>query len=157
MGSTWSGLSLGEKPQQRSRDGELRGGEWGGGSSWVWALEVEKQTAGTKEELTRVRALVLVSRGGKRARWVMRLGSSGWWQRVRGADGTSRRVGCLVGVFLQKINRKLPSTVLTPPGRAASQNLLVSWCLCSHQIAVKLIGIKCFTPSCVSTVAIFCY
>lgn len=80
-------------------------------------------------------------------------------QGVRGADGISRRVG-LIFLFcfvFQKIYRKLPSIVLTPPGRTPSQNLLVSWFLSSCHIAVKLIGIKCFIPSCLSTVVIVCY
>lgn len=49
-------------------------------------------------------------------------------------------------MFLQEINRKLSSTVLTPPGRTASQTLLVSLFLSRHRVAVKLIGINVLHP-----------
>lgn len=85
---------------------------------------------------------------------------TGLRQGVRGADGTSLRVGVLFGfhfLFFQKINRKLPGIVLPPPGRTASQNQLVP-AFSQTSVAVKLIGIKCLTPSCLSRVVIawFC-
>lgn len=54
VGSRGSRLSLDEESQQRGRDREPRAGDLGGGRkvAGVWDLEVEKQTAGTKEELT---------------------------------------------------------------------------------------------------------
>lgn len=136
----------------RSPNREPRGGEQGVGSSWSLGFGGRETDHRNQGRADRVRALVLVSRGGKRACWVMRLGRRGIKASGQRCRLDQQEVFC---GFFQEINRKLPSIVLTPPGRTASQNLLVSWFLSSHQVAVKLIGIKCFTTSCLSTVVIF--